>query len=175
MLTFAPNAEITDNLWGYLWGKEAYGAMLFVTALTNESIADALVNETYRDLYTVAAREILAVAQKLNVHLKGFNGFIPEAFMPGGDKSRIDESMEAMVAFNRKSTKSHSGIWRDLAVRKRQTEVAMYDTIIDEAKRLGIPTPFTQQWIEMIHEIEDGKREQSLANLDELKASLVWT
>jgi 2-dehydropantoate 2-reductase len=172
MLSFEPNTEITDNLWGYLWGKEAYGAMLFVTALTNESIADALADITYRELYIIAAREILSVAQKLGVHPKGFNGFIPEAFMPDGDTSHIDESMDAMVAFNRKSAKSHSGIWRDLAVRKRRTEVAMYDTIIAEAKRLGIATPFTQRWIDMIHEIEDGKREQSLANLDELKASL---
>ena len=35
-------AIVTPNIWGYLWGKEAYGAMLFATALTNESIADAL-------------------------------------------------------------------------------------------------------------------------------------
>jgi 2-dehydropantoate 2-reductase len=170
LLKFEPNATITDDLWGYLWGKEAYGAMLFLTALTNESIADALADITYRELYAAAAAEILTVAAKLNVQPKGFNGFMPEAFM--GNPSKIDESMEAMVAFNRKSAKSHSGIWRDLAVRKRKTEVAMYDTIIAEAQRLGVPTPLTQQWITMIHEIEDGKREQSVANLDDMKASL---
>ena len=31
---FEPNAVLTDNIWGYLWGKLAYGAMLFATALT---------------------------------------------------------------------------------------------------------------------------------------------
>ncbi|MDQ7024827.1 MAG: 2-dehydropantoate 2-reductase [Anaerolineae bacterium] len=172
MLHFEPNAVMSDNLWGYLWGKEAYGAMLFVTALTNESIADALADRTYHNLYTAAAREILAVAGKLGIQANGFNGFVPEAFMPNGDRSQIDESLAAMVAFNRKSAKSHSGIWRDLAIRKRRTEVVMYDTIVSEAKRLNVPIPFTQHWINMIHEIEDGKREQSLANLDELKASL---
>ncbi len=39
---FSPRAIVTANIWGYLWGKEAYGALLFATALTNESIADAL-------------------------------------------------------------------------------------------------------------------------------------
>ena len=39
---FDDRAIVTPNIWGYLWGKEAYGAMLFATALTNESIADAL-------------------------------------------------------------------------------------------------------------------------------------
>ena len=33
---------LTDNIWGYLWSKLAYGALLFATALTNESIADCL-------------------------------------------------------------------------------------------------------------------------------------
>src|SRR5215831_11763260 len=41
-LRFDDRAFITPNIFGYLWGKEAYGAMLFATALTNESIADAL-------------------------------------------------------------------------------------------------------------------------------------
>ena len=39
---FEPNASITDNILGYLWGKLGYGALLFATALTNASICDAL-------------------------------------------------------------------------------------------------------------------------------------
>src|SRR3954471_17678850 len=48
---FDPRAIVTANIWGYLWGKEAYGAMLFATALTSESIADALAMPAYRHLY----------------------------------------------------------------------------------------------------------------------------
>src|SRR5262249_53228266 len=59
---FEPQAIATENIWGYLWGKEAYGAMLFATALTNESIADALAMPGYRPLYIALAREMLAVA-----------------------------------------------------------------------------------------------------------------
>src|SRR2546423_455795 len=59
---FEPDASTTPNIWGFLWGKEAYGAMLFATALTNESIADALVMPDFRPLYIALAREILAVA-----------------------------------------------------------------------------------------------------------------
>ncbi len=47
-LNFDPNAIVTRNIWGYLWGKEAYGAMLFATALTHDSIADALARPEYR-------------------------------------------------------------------------------------------------------------------------------
>jgi 2-dehydropantoate 2-reductase len=50
-LSFDDAAIVTPNIWGFLWGKEAYGAMLFATALTNESIADALADSRYRAVY----------------------------------------------------------------------------------------------------------------------------
>jgi 2-dehydropantoate 2-reductase len=171
-LDFDDQSVITDNIWGYLWGKEAYGAMLFITALTNEAIADALADLHYRELYVTIASEILQVAQKLGIQIKPFNGFDPPAYLPGADPEASSRSMDALVAFNRKSAKTHSGIWRDLAVRKRRTEVSEYGIIVEEAERVGVPVPLTRQMMAMIHEIEEGKRPQSLANLDKLKASL---
>ena len=171
-LDFDDKAIVTDNIWGFLWGKQAYGAMLYITALTDEAIADALADIRYRDLYITIAHEILGVTQALGIKPESFNGFDSSAFMPGVAADTSARSMDDMVAFNRKSAKTHSGIWRDLAVRKRATEVNAYDEVISEGKRLGIPTPVTARMIEMIHEIEAGKRPQALSNLDELKASL---
>lgn len=168
---FDQDTIITEDLWGYLWGKEAYGAMLFVSALTNESIADALADPSYRDLYIRAAQEILEVAAQIGVEARGFNGFEPAAFV-AGDIAGIKRSLDTLVAFNRASAKTHSGIWRDLAVRKRRTEVVMYEPILAEGEKIGVDLPLTRRWIEMIREIEDGKRPQALGNLDELKAEL---
>lgn len=170
-LYFDENTKTTDDLWGYLWGKEAYGAMLFITALTHESIADALADIYYRPLYIRAAQEILQLAVSIGVQPRSFNGFEPRYFLEG-DAVRMQKSLDSLVDFNRQSAKTHSGIWRDLAVRKRKTEVAMFDVILSEGDKAKRAMPFTRRWIEMIHEIEDGKREQSRTNLDELKAEL---
>ncbi|MCY3976676.1 MAG: ketopantoate reductase family protein [Chloroflexi bacterium] len=164
---FDDNTQITDNIWGYLWGKEAYGAMLFVSALTHQSIAEALADSRYRPVYIRAAQEILQLADKLNIEAYGFNGFEPEAFL-ADDTHRINQSLDTLVAFNKLSAKTHSGIWRDLAVRKRKTEVVMYEPLLAEAEKAGLELPLTRRWIQMIREIEDGAREQTLANLDEL-------
>ncbi len=169
---FDANTRTTDDLWGYLWGKEAYGAMLFVTALTHESIADALADMNYRPLYIKVAQEILRLADKIGVRPRAFNGFEPAAFL-ADDAAKMNESLDALVDFNRQSAKTHSGIWRDLAVRKRETEAAMFDIILSEGDKVQFAMPFTRRWIEMIHEIEDGRREQSLGNLEQLKAE--WT
>ncbi|MCY3799778.1 MAG: ketopantoate reductase family protein [Chloroflexi bacterium] len=164
---FDDNTQITDNIWGYLWGKEAYGAMLFVSALTHQSIAEALADSRYRPVYIRAAQEILQLADKLNIEAYGFNGFEPEAFL-ADDTQGINQSLDTLVAFNKLSAKTHSGIWRDLAVRKRKTEVLMYEPLLAEAEKAGLELPLTRRWIQMIREIEDGAREQTLANLDEL-------
>ena len=166
---FDPDTQLTDNIWGYLWGKEAYGAMLFISALTHQSIAEALAESRYRSLYILAAYEILSLAARLGIETYGFNGFEPAAFL-AGDRVALDQSLDTLVEFNKLSAKTHSGIWRDLAIRKRETEVAMYEPILAEAESVGLDMPLTRRWMAMIREIETGQRDQSLTNLDELNA-----
>jgi 2-dehydropantoate 2-reductase len=166
---FEPDAIMTDNILGYLWGKLGYGALLFVTALTDDSIADVLDDASSRDVLTRVAREVMAVAAAKRIAPQGFNGFDPAAFAPGGGSTAVADAMDVMVAFNRRSAKSHSGIWRDLAVRKRRTEVdAQLGPVVQEGATLGVPTPCNARLIAMIHEIEDGARKLDRANLLEL-------
>lgn len=168
---FEPNAILSDNIFGYLWAKLAYAALLFATALTDESIADVLASEAHRPLLRSLAREVVAVAEARGIGLEGFDGFGPFAFRSGGSDVGADSSLRELVAFNRASAKSHSGIWRDLAVRKRPTEVdAQLGAVVRVGKEVGVPTPLTQGLIRQIHEIEGGRRDQRWENLDEL-----WT
>ena len=169
---FDPRAIATPNIWGYLWGKEAYGAMLFATALTHETIADALAMPAYRHLYIALAREILAVAAARAVRPEAFDGFDPAAFLTTAPAGAAERSLDALVAHNRRSAKSHSGIWRDLAVRKRPTEVdAQLGIVVTLGAEAGVPTPLTARLVAMIHEIERGARPQALDSLDELAAT----
>ena len=62
-----------------------------------------------------------------------------------------------MAEFNRHTAKTHSGIWRDLAVRKRKTEVdAQIAIIATLGTEAGIPTPAINKLVDLIHDIEDG-------------------
>ena len=166
---FDDRAAATANIWGYLWAKEAYGAMLFATALTNDSIADGLARPEYRGLYIALAREILAVALARGVHPEAFDGFDPAAYLPDAPPGAAERSLDQLVAHNRKSAKTHSGIWRDLAVRKRPTEVdAQLGIVAELGAAAGVPTPLTSAVVALIHEIERGRRTQGLETLDVL-------
>lgn len=165
-------ALVTSNVWGYLWGKEAYGAMLFATALTNDSIADALARPEHRATYIALAREALAVGRARGVMPEGFDGFDPAAYLPSADAGAAERSLDALVAHNRRSAKTHSGIWRDLAVRRRRTEVdAQLGIVARLGVEAGVATPLIARLIELIHEIEAGRRAQSLELLDFLAAA----
>lgn len=168
---FDPDAQVSANIWGYLWGKLGYGALLFATALGNESIADALAHPAHRALYRALGEEVMRVASAGGMAPEGFNGFDPAGFVPGADPALAERSIAAMVAHNRGSAKSHSGVWRDLAVRKRPTEVEpMIGAVVREAAAQGIATPLLARLTTMIHEIEEGRRPLGRANIDALAA-----
>ena len=167
MQEFEPKAILTDNIWGYLWGKLIYGTLLFGTALTNDSIADVLANQRYRPILTKLALEVGAVANAKSVVPEAFDGFDPAAFAPTASPTETTRSFDEMVIHNRRSAKSHSGIWRDLAIRRRKTEVdAQVGPVVEIGRSLGVRTPLAARVVELIHEIEAGTRPLDLANLD---------
>jgi 2-dehydropantoate 2-reductase len=145
-----PYARPTDNVLGFLWGKEAYGAMLWAGAVSDLTIAEHLEDPRYQPVMIAIAREVLAQAP---VRVESFDGFDP------GD---LEGSLDRLAAFNRNSAKKYSGIYRDLVVRKRKTE-------IDEMLR-DVNGPIFSKVAEIIHDIEEGRRVNERANLDELAA-----
>jgi 2-dehydropantoate 2-reductase len=147
------DAQVTGTVLGYLWAKEAYGAMLAATAVSDLSIADALADPGYGPLLKEIARQVLVQAPVPPVPLDGF------------DPDDLDGSLQRLVEFNRGSAKTHSGIYRDLAVLHRPTEVP---AILGDLA--GDDAPLIRRVIELIAAIEQGNRTCSRANLDLLAA-----
>ena len=169
---FEPAAVLTPNIWGYLWGKLGYGAILFATALTDASMSDNLASEPHFSVFHRLGREVMAVALQQGVTPLGFNGFDPLAFMPDAPEALARRSVADMAEFNRHTAKTHSGIWRDLAIRKRKTEVDAQIAIIAEiGAKGGLATPTIDRLVTLIHDIEEGRRPQSWATLDLMVAA----
>lgn len=166
---FEPNAILTENIWGYLWGKLAYGAMLFATALTPDSMTANFADPRRVPVFVALGREVMAVAKARGVVPVGFNGFDPECFAPGAPQAKAEASIAALAEFNRHTAKTHSGIYRDLAVRKRKTEVDPQIGVIAElGAEAGVATPVIARLVALIHDIEDGKRPMAFDTLAEL-------
>ena len=165
---FDQRIEATDNVLGLLWGKIAFGGLLTATALTNDTMADVLGDPCWCDVMRKIGREIVLTAKASGVTPIGVDGFDAEAFANGGEK-RIAASCNAMAEHYRHSAKTRSGIWRDLAVRKRKTEVGpLLAPVIAAGRKFGVATATTERLAAMIAEVEEGKRGFSPDNLAEL-------
>lgn len=166
---FEPGAIVTDDIQSYLWGKLGYAVLLFAQALGQLGIADCLARPELLPLWRALAGEVHAVAASIGITQRGFNGFDPAAFAPDATEARARQSIAAIVAFNRPNAKTHSGIWRDLAVRKRRTEVDVQVLPIAETGAAhGVDCPKCRKLTEMIHQIENGTRPMTDDNLLEL-------
>lgn len=168
---FDPGVLVTDDIWAYLWGKMGYGAMLFASALTDETIADVLNADDVRPILRGLAREVLAVAHAEGVRAEGFNGFDPRAFEP--DAGEVDDtaSFDAMVRFNRASAKARTGVWRDLAIHNRPTEIrAQYGPILAAAERHGVSVPLLRALTRRIEAVEEGRLSRDWETLAGLAA-----
>ncbi|RMH46550.1 MAG: ketopantoate reductase family protein [Alphaproteobacteria bacterium] len=173
MQIFEPEAELTRDIWGYLWGKLGYGAQLFATALTQDSMSASFADPARAPVLIALAREVMAVARAEGVTPRPFNGFDPAAYMPDAPPDAARASIAALVEFTARTAKTHSGIWRDLAVRRRRTEVDQQVGVVCEiARGHGIPTPLLDRLVALIHDIEEGRRPQSGETFAALSAVL---
>lgn len=163
---FEPGAVLTDNIYGYLWGKLAYGAMLFGTALTNDSMSANFADPQRLPVWLALGREVGAVAAARGVTSLGFGEFDPAVFAPGAPEGPQVETIRWLADYTAKTAKTHSGIWRDLAVRKRKTEGQPQIGIISRLGReVGVATPALELLVALIQDIEEGRRPMSFETL----------
>ena len=164
------NTVLTDNIMGYLWSKECYGSLLIGTALVDAPVHEVLSVAANREVLTAAVVEAVAVADACGVGLEPFD---PDLFREPLDHARLGAFYDRVAARFQARVKQHTGIWRDLRVRRRKTEVDwLTGEVIRRGDERGIPLPVNERMMAMIHEIEDGEREQSWENLLTLHRSL---
>jgi 2-dehydropantoate 2-reductase len=168
-LLFEPDAILTDNIWGYLWGKLAYGAMLFATALTDDSMSVNFADPRRLPVWLALGREVAAVAAARGVTSLGFGDFDPMVFAPGRPEAKQIATIAWLADYTSKTAKTHSGIWRDLAVRKRKTEIDPQIGIIARLGReAGVETPAIEMLVRLIHDVEDGHKARCFDTLKSL-------
>src|SRR6516164_101323 len=144
------DAVATSDILGYAWAKLAYGALLAATAVSDLPIAGVLAEPAYRPLLTALARQVVAQAP------------VPPMPLDGFDASDLPGSLDRLTDFNRASAKTHTGIYRDLAILHRPTEVP---AILGDLTGSLPPLVVAQ-----VRAIEQGRRSCSRENLDLLAA-----
>lgn len=172
LLSHSVNAHITDNIDGYLWSKQIDCSLLFAQAVGDQTFADTFGDPRHQPVLTALVGEGVGAALAAGVKLESFGAFEPLKLRP----CTPDEEREARAVLSRfadqtrSQIKVRSGPWRDLAVRKRPTEIGpMVGWVIEEGRRRGVAMPLNEALVQQVRELERGTRQRGLHNLDELE------
>jgi 2-dehydropantoate 2-reductase len=161
LLQRARPTTVTDNIYGYLWAKMSYAGLLIASALVDAPVYESI--ERYPALMQEVCGEVARAARARGIRVERFDFVDPTAMMEG----RYD--FTEMLADWRARQIPYTGIWRDIVVRKRPTEVGhQMGQIIERAASSGVAMPLNRRMIEMMREIERGDRPLSWENLEEL-------
>jgi 2-dehydropantoate 2-reductase len=163
--------EPTDNLDGYLWGKLILGVIYFATATVDADVVEMFGDPDARRILSDLAGEAGAVADALGIRVEPFDGFDARAVgRHREDPAAAARSWEGQLAYWRGSLAGRTGIWRDLAQRRRRTEAGpILVALLDAAGRAGRPAPGVRRLLAMLEELEAGRRAMSWENLRELE------
>ncbi len=104
------DARPTADVLGYIWTKEAYGATLFATAVSDLPIHAVFDDPGLPHRAHRSRGEVLAQAPVRPLPLDGF------------DPADVPGSLDRMATSTVSPRRSHSGVYRDLAIRHRPTE-----------------------------------------------------
>jgi len=171
---------LSDNIVGEIWGKQVYGSLVVMTSLINAPIVEVLSVERNCMMAGALVKESIKVARAAGIDLKPLKGFFdPKIYSPETPKETKEflKFIEKVVLPHWKYrkplhlVKQASGMWWDIVYRKRKSETRwILGDVVEEAKRLGVPVPANERLVNMVYEIEEGKRTMGPHNLDELEA-----
>jgi 2-dehydropantoate 2-reductase len=162
-------AEATTNIRGHKWGKLLLGLVYFATAMVDEDVVDLLDDAGVRRTLSGLVAEGLAVADALGVAVQPVDGFDPRSLRGGeSESSAARATWDAHQAYWRRTVVTRTGIWRDLAIRKRRTEASpILGALVAEADRADCPVPRVRAMLDLYPTLEAGGP-RNRANLDAL-------
>ena len=172
LLDVVAPTRVSDNILGYTWAKHVYGALLVATAVVDAHVYDVVERSPDVQRMLIAlVMESMRVADAAGIRLEAFDEYDPADYRAAahGDGAARERAMSIIARHYRAHTKTKTGIWRDLAVRRRPTEVgALLGATVAKARTLGLTMPLTERLIAMIADLERGRRVMTWDNVDEL-------
>lgn len=158
MISVAHPVEITERIFGLLWGKTALGAFYFGTALIDADVPDILSDDQTLRVLSRPVQETARVAIAAGVEPSPVDGFDPLAFLTN-DTDGIAASWKAQQRYWAGLQTRRTGVWRDLNVHHRPTELReILGPVLDHAKLHGIEVPALRRLFASVEAAESGRR-----------------
>ena len=159
--------EISSQIMRQLWSKQVNIFAMFATGITHLLIPGGMEYQPAQETIACIALEAMQVPKALNIELISFDDFRPDLYRQG----RYREALKVTADHYRPMVKNYTGLYRDLAVRRRKSEIdGTVGIVVQMGERLGLDLPLNRKLVSMVKEIEGGRRMICTENLLELKS-----
>jgi 2-dehydropantoate 2-reductase len=159
--------DISDNILGVLWSKLTYTCLGYYGSLADAPLVTSCADEACRRNLAEFFGEVVAVGKAAGVRFIPLAEYDPADFHPDNP---LDRRLAALNAFAESwRADDRKGPLRQIQ-KQIKTEVDFtLAYVVREGEKLGIPTPLCRKALNMIRELESGKRELALQNYAELR------
>lgn len=168
LLSRAHPTTVTKRIFSLLWGKSALGAFYFATALVDADVLDILACEERLPALGELVAAVARVAAAEGIVLEPIDGFDAAAFV-AGDAERMAASWESQRRYWRGLEARRTGVWRDLNVHRRPTELReILGPVLERARAHSLDEPLLERLFVLVGEAESGRVRSGYQALDEL-------
>lgn len=159
--------RISHNIRGSLYSKLIINSCInSMGAISGLTLGEMLPKRKVRNIYNEIMREAMSVADAMNIKVERYAGILDYHWLlkkNGAFNNFIRHLLIRMMGFKYRRLKSSS---LQSLQRGKETEIDYLNGYIaDNGRKLNIPTPVNDKVIELIKDIEAGKRRISVDNL----------
>jgi 2-dehydropantoate 2-reductase len=162
-------SEITDNILGVLWSKLTYTCLGYYGSLADASLATICTDKPNRRVLTEFFAEVVAVGTAAGARFIPLAEYNPPDFHPSRP---FEERLAALNTFAKSwRLDDRKGPLRQIQKGIKTEADFTLAHVVREGERRRIATPLCRSVLEMIHELEMGKRQLGMQNYAELRTS----
>ncbi len=139
-----------------------------VAGITGKTLGEILKDDRARDLFLNIAREGMAVAKAMKINVPKYGAVLEYKMLALGNNKVYNGACKAVVSMVGKLYADVKPSTLQSLEKGELTEIDILNGYFAQnGKKYGVPTPVNTKLVEMIHEIEEGKREMTSDNLAE--------
>lgn len=162
-------SEISNNILGVLWSKLTYTCLGYFGSLADAALVTSCSSDRDRYMLVDFFAEVVSVGKAAGIRFIPLTEYNPLDFHPSNSfEKRLAAVSDMARGWN---VADRKGPLRQLQ-KGIKTEVDYtLGYVVREGEKLEIPTPLCRKLLDLIHELESGKRKLSQQNYTELAAS----
>lgn len=158
--------EIEDNFIGVRWSKLLINAAFSgMSVVTGGTFGEAAETKSSRPMVQMIIKECIDVAEKANIKIAPVQG--KNITMLFGFKSALKKKISFMLIplGIKKHRLLKASMLQDIEHGKKTEVDFINGVVVEYGKKYGVPTPYNEKVVEIVHGIEEGKYKPSFDNI----------